>query len=186
MRQFRHIFMMLFLLIIFGSVSAQEKEETSNEEISKVEVFGGYSLLRSESENFHGWKTAVGFNVNRWLAITVDADGHYFSESTSAGKLKKSEYSLTVGPHFTLRNKSRIVPFAYATTGAVWEKESISGIGETKTGFAFETGGGFDWELSKKVSIRVIDISASITRIDGRTTTKPKFSTGLVFQIGRR
>jgi len=179
--------MILFLsigLLLCGESTAQESEEI--EPLPKVEVFGGYSLLRSNESNFHGWKSAVSFNIKRWLAVAVDADGHYFSENTLKGKLRESEHSITAGPHFAFRNKSRLVPFAYAMTGLAWESTSLAGKGDTHTGFAFETGGGIDLELNRRVAIRLIDVSASITHIDGHTTTKPKFSTGVVFHFGKK
>lgn len=157
-----------------------------HEEIPKVEVFGGYSLLRSEGANFNGWKTAVGFTVNKWLAIAVDADGHYHSELVHSEKEKMREYSLTAGPHFSYRNTSKFVPFAYTMAGVGWESSSVHGVTESASGFAFEAGGGVDWEASKRFSIRIIDISASITHIDGVTTTKPKFTTGVVFKFGHK
>lgn len=169
---------MLIVMAAAGLAAAQDEEE-----LAKVEVFGGYSLLRSDGENFHGWKAAVDFNLNRWLAIAVDSDGHYFFENTPTGKFKESEHSLTFGPHFSYRNKSKFVPFAYALAGPAWESHSHAGVGETNAGFAFETGGGFDWDVSRKVAIRVVDVSASFTRIAGHSNVKPKFSTGLVFKF---
>ena len=182
MTTFKYLHAFILILVIAGTLIGQEEIE----ELPKVEVFGGYSLLRSESENFHGWKTAVGFTVNRWLAIAVDADGHYFSETTSHGNLSEREYSVTAGPHFSYRNKSKFVPFAYTMAGAAWERSSLDGESESQSGFAFETGGGLDLEVSKKVTIRLIDIGASITNIGGHTTAKPKFTTGVVFKFGRK
>lgn len=173
------------MVILFASVGVVTAQEDS-EEMPKVEVFGGYSLLRSEGEPFHGWKTAVGFTVNRWLAVAVDADGHYFSETTSLGKLKESEHSLTAGPHFSLRNKSKIVPFAYAMAGVAWERSSLEVESESASGFAFETGGGLDWEISRKLSVRLVDLGTSITNIGGHTSVKPKFTPGIVLKFGRK
>ncbi len=172
----------MLIFVGIGSLNAQDEKE----ELPFVEVFGGYSLLRSEGENFNGWKTAVGFTVNRWLAVAVDADGHYFSETTSLGKIKESEYSVTAGPHFSYRNKSKIVPFAYAMAGVGWERSSLAGESESQSGFAFETGGGLDWEVSRKVSIRLMDIGASVANIGGHTTVKPKFTTGIAFKFDRK
>lgn len=181
MKKNRYLFVLLLIVTLAGIVTAQEDEE-----LPKIEVFGGYSYLRSEGGNFNGWKTGVGFTVNRWLAVAVDADGHYFSENTSHGTLKEREYSVTAGPHFSYRNKSKIVPFAYAMAGVAWERSSLAGDSESHSGFAFETGGGLDWEVSKKVSIRLVDIGASVANIGGHTTVKPKFTTGVVFKFGTR
>lgn len=179
MRSRRPLLIISLLLFITISTAAQETEE-----ISKVEVFGGYSLLRAESSNFNGWKAVVSANVNSWFAVAADFDGHYFSEMTPEGKLKKGEHSITFGPHFSLRNKSWVIPFAYTTAGVAWEKTKLGTESETEAGFAFEAGGGLDLELTKKVSLRLFDIGMSVTNIGGHTSTKPKFSTGLVFSFG--
>ncbi len=181
MKKFSYLSLLFLLLFSVGILRAQEKEE-----LPKVEVFGGYSLLHSEGSNLNGWKTGVGFTINPWAAVAIDADGYYRSEALPVGKLTESEHSLTAGPHFSLRNKSKIVPFAYAMAGVAWEASSLAGVKESRSGFAFETGGGLDWEVSKKVSIRLIDVGASVTNIAGSTTVKPKFTAGVVFKFGKK
>lgn len=181
MKKFRNLSLLFLLLFSVDILRAQEKEE-----LPRVEVFGGYSLLRSEGSNRNGWKTGVGFTINRWVALAVDADGYYRSVTLPVGKLNESEHSLTAGPHFSFRNKSKIVPFTYAMAGVSWETSSLAGNKESGSGFAFETGGGLDWEVSKRVSIRLIDAGASVTNIDGGTTVKSKFTSGFVFKFGSK
>jgi opacity protein-like surface antigen len=181
MKRKHYLIALLLLTVCSGALFAQEKEE-----IPKVEVFGGYALLHSEGSNLNGWKTGVGFTINRWSAIAVEADGYYLSETLPEGKLDKSEHSVIAGPHFSFRNKSKIVPFTYALAGVAWESRSLAGEKESGTGFAFETGGGLDWDVSKKVSIRLIDVGASVTDIAGNTTVKPAFTAGVVFKFGRK
>lgn len=181
MKKVHLVLLAILLLTASLPILAQHQEE-----LPKVEVFGGYSLLRSDGHNFNGWKTAVGFTLNRWAAIAVDGSGYYYSESTPHGKLRENEYSLTVGPHLSLRNKSKLVPFAYAMAGGAWENSSLGPESESGSGFAFETGGGVDWEISKAVSIRLIDVGASVTHIHGTTFNKPKFTTGIVFMFGHK
>jgi hypothetical protein len=181
------ILCLITVVLSFAPVLAQDhKEGEEHEELPQVEVVGGYSLLRSEGENLNGWKAAVSFNLNKWLAVAVDADGHYYSENSPEGRIKESEHSLTAGPHFALRNKSKLVPFAYVLGGVAWERRSLNGIGETESGFAFEPGGGLDWEVSKRFSVRIFDVSASVTRIGGHTSTKPKFAAGIVLKFGKK
>ena len=175
---------MLIIAFVAGTAWSQESEE--EKELSRVEINGSYSLLRKDGKNLNGWKAGAAFNVNRWFAVAVDGDGHYFSESTPNGTLNESEHSITAGPHFAYRSKSKVVPFTYAMAGVAFKSESIGTESETKTGFAFETGGGFDWEVSRRFSIRVIDVTASVTRIGGHTAVEPKFSTGVVFHFGRK
>ena len=155
-------------------------------EIPKVELFGGYSLLRSNGENLNGWKVVIGGSVNRWFGVAADFSGHYRSESTPLGKLKEIEHSFTFGPHFSFRRNRRFTPFAYTLFGVARETTSLAGVGHTEVGFAAELGGGLDMELSEWVALRLFDGAASITRIEGETRTKPKFSFGIVFLLGRK
>jgi hypothetical protein len=156
------ILCLITVVLSFAPVLAQDhKEGEEHEELPQVEVVGGYSLLRSEGENLNGWKAAVSFNLNKWLAVAVDADGHYYSENSPEGRIKESEHSLTAGPHFALRNKSKLVPFAYVLGGVAWERRSLNGIGETESGFAFEPGGGLADTLPQSQSLPPVSCSNS-------------------------
>ena len=170
----------LWLLFLLSVPAAAQHEE-----FPKVELFGGYSYLYSEGHSLNGWKVVVVGNVNRWFGIAADFDGYYRSESTPLGKEKESEHSFTFGPHFTLRKK-KLVPFAYTLFGVARESVSLGGTSESASGFATELGGGLDYEVSERLAIRLLDASASITRIDSHTLTKPKLSFGLVFHFGRK
>jgi opacity protein-like surface antigen len=118
----------------------------------KVEVFGGYSLLRSDrggltgplldadlnqpSNPFavptyflDGWSAEGQYNTSRWLGIAVDAGGRYGSPiSASGGRTlsglpKETSYSVMVGPVISYRTKSRLTPFAHALFG--WNRTSL-------------------------------------------------------------
>lgn len=160
-----------------------EKEE--EKELPKIEVFTGFSHLRSDGNGLNGWNVVVIGNVNSWFGVAADVSGHYRSENTLLGKLKESEHSVTFGPHFALR-KSKLVPFAYTLFGVAWERTSLGEESETGSGFASELGGGLDYEINEKVAIRLIDVAASITHNDGETKTKPKLAFGVVFHFGHK
>jgi len=118
----------------------------------KVEVFGGYSLLRSDrggltgplldadlnqpSNPFavptyflHGWSAEAQYNLSRWLGIAGDFGGRYGSPisasggRTLAGLPKETSYSVMVGPVISYRTKSRLTPFAHALFG--WNRTSL-------------------------------------------------------------
>ena len=119
---------------------------------------GGYSYLRSSDTNFNGWKASLVGKVNSWLGIAADFDGHY------AGG--PSEHSITFGPEFAVRKSKRWTPVGYALFGVAFEK---SADGETEHGFATELGGGLDYEISRRWTLRAFDVTASITHVGGET-----------------
>ncbi len=150
---------------------SQEQEH----EVPKAELVAGYSYLRSSDTNFNGWKASLVGNVNRWVGIAADFDGHYAGE--------ESEHSITFGPEFVLRKNKRWTPFGYTLFGVAIEK---SGPGVSEHGFATELGGGLDYEVSHQLALRVFDATASITHISGETHMSPKLAFGVVFSFGRK
>ena len=160
----------LFFVLFFVSPSWSQEHE-----VPQFEIMGGYSYLRSSDMNFNGWKATVVGNVNSWLGIAVDFDGDY------AGG--PSEHSITVGPHFVPRKNKQWSPIGYALFGVAFEKSTT---GETDHGFSTELGGGLDYELTHRWTVRVFDVTASITRIGGETKVSPKVGVGLVINLGHR
>jgi len=144
-------------------------------ELPKVEVLGGYSYLRSSDTNFNGWKASMVGNVNSWLGIAADFDGHYAGGA--------SEHSITFGPEFSLRKSKKWTPAGYALFGVAFEK---SESGETEHGFSTELGGGLNYEINHQWAIRVFDVTASITHVGGETHTSPKLACGIVLSFGHK
>jgi opacity protein-like surface antigen len=127
----------LAVIILFGS-SALAQDSTP-----KVEVFGGYSLLRADNggltgpaldsalgqpsgtfqvpSNVNGWNGAVQINVHRGLGVVVDVAKHWGSALTSPNinlsELPNSnDYSLLFGPVFSYK-VGRITPFVHGLAG---------------------------------------------------------------------
>jgi hypothetical protein len=142
-------------------------------EVPKAEILGGYSYLRSSDTNFNGWKATLVGNVNHWLGIAADFDGHYAGGA--------SEHSITFGPHFVMRNSNRWTPVGYALVGLAIEK---SASGEKEHGFATELGGGLDYEINHQWAVRVLDVTASITHVGAETHVSPKLGFGVILNLG--
>ena len=163
---------LLAFAFALGTVSTAWAEE---HEIPQAEIFGGYSYLRSSDANYNGWKATLVGNVNSWLGLAADFDGHYAGE--------ESEYSVTFGPHFALRKNKRWTPIGFALFGVAIEK---SESGETEHGFATELGGGLDYEVNHRWTVRLFDVTASITHVGGETHVSPKVAFGLAFSLGHK
>jgi hypothetical protein len=144
-------------------------------EVPQAEILGGYSYLRSSGSSFNGWKASLVENINSWLGIAADLDGHYTGE--------ESEHSITFGPEFSLRKSKRWTPVGYALFGVAFEK---SASGETDHGFATELGGGLDYEINHRWAVRVFDVTASITRVSGETRISPKVAFAVIFSLGQK
>jgi len=165
----------LAVLVLGLGLCAAKPAWSQEEEVPKAEILGGYSYLRSSDTNFNGWKASIVGNVNSWVGIAADFDGHY-----SGGE---SEHSITFGPEFSLRKSTKWIPVAYTLFGVAIEK---SESGDKSHGFATELGGGLDYEINHQWTLRVFDVTASITRVDGETHVSPKVAFGVVLKLGRK
>jgi len=144
-------------------------------EVPKLEVLEGYSYLRSSNTNFNGWKASLVGNVNSWLGIAADFDGDYAGGA--------SEHSITFGPEFAVRKSKKWTPVGFALFGVAFEK---SESGETDHGFSTELGGGLDYELGHQWTLRMFDVTASITHVGGETKVSPKVGVALVLNFGHK
>lgn len=177
----------LAVIILAPSVMTQqpEPEKLEKEGERPYEVFGGYSRLRADGHSLNGWTGTFIVKVNSWFAIAADVDGHYGSHREGTEHVRVREHAFTFGPHVALENQSRVTPFAFALFGGAHEKVRVAGVAESATGFAANLGGGLDLRVTERVSLRLIQVDAAFTRFHGEGKTAPRFSTGLVFHIGK-
>ncbi len=119
----------------------------------KVELFGGYSwynpggnILGTKIPSISkGWGAAGTYNFNRWVGLTVDVGGHYKNELNA--------YTYTAGPQFKFRSSDRFTPFIETLVGIEHQTPRDAA---TKTNFAFIGGGGFDININRYFSWRLI------------------------------
>jgi len=186
-RSFQIILISLTMLTLSPLLMAQQPEPAKSTEEGErpFEIFGGYSYLRDEGHNLNGWTGTFIANVNSWFAIAADFDGHYGSHSEGLEDVRVREHGFTFGPHFALKNRSRVTPFAFALFGGAHENVKAGEVTETATAFAANYGGGLDVRINESLSARVVQVDASYTRFDGAGKTSPRFSAGLVFHLGK-
>ena len=177
----------LTILTLSPLLMAQQPEPNKSAEAGErpYEIFGGYSYLRDEGHNLNGWTGTFIANVNSWFAIAADFDGHYGSHREELENVRVREHGFTFGPHFALKNRSRVTPFAFALFGGAHENVKTGEVTETATAFAANFGGGLDVRINESLSARVAQVDASYTRFDGEGKTSPRFSAGLVFHLGK-
>jgi opacity protein-like surface antigen len=156
----------------------------------RVEVFGGYSYLRTspifQDSIPKGWDASLTGNLRRNLGIEADFSGHTGGTSAGSG-LSHGTHLFLVGPRYVAR-LGNFVPWAHALFGAahtgVKGRNFLGPTSESTTWFAWATGGGLDARLHKNISLRLFQVdyvrvngSASFSS-EGHVGTYPSFTPG--------
>jgi hypothetical protein len=137
-------------------------------EMPRVTVYGGYSLLRNGGNNVNGWDGQGTFNINRFLGITADISGNYRTLSSlpipiiTAG-VSQHVYTFLGGPTVT-GNLGRVSVFGHALFGEAFAGTStgvslpfIGGLNtsvRSANALAMAFGGGLDLNLGRHFAIR--------------------------------
>jgi hypothetical protein len=175
--------LLLLLLGVLFSI------HTAAQDNSRVEVFGGYSLVgysvfqrysgRSALNKYNGWDASVMGRVAPHLGLEADFGGG-FSGDYGIGTSKI--YSYMGGPRVLIdRGKARFhghVLFG----GMTFSSSSPAAI--SSTSFALAAGGGADYWFSRRVGVQVFEADY----IDNNNVLGPshadfRISTGVVFRF---
>ncbi len=118
-----------------------------------VDVSVGYSYFRlggSGGINQNGVSGSVAYNFKSfdWLGIVGDFGGYH----ASPGGVSLNTYTYLFGPRLTLRNPSKINPFAQALLGG--SRITTGSGGGSNSQFAYSLGGGVDIGLLPHLAFR--------------------------------
>jgi hypothetical protein len=165
----------------------------------KAELFGGYSFLRIEKTDNHGWNASLAGIVNPNLAIVADFSGHYNRENftTFLGntETKSSLHSFLVGPRVSEAATPWLTPFAHLLLGYARVNSEVSVSGNPATtftelhgvnGFGLVLGGGMDVVGNKPLGFRLIQVDYDLVRIEGFKHAGVRVSTGLLVRFGHK
>lgn len=145
----------------------------------KLDVFAGYSLLKSDDESRHGWEASGAWNFGR-LGIVADLASHY--------KGGVDDLSYMAGPRFALHGE-KVTPFVHVLAGRIRAKSSISVLGvtisESITDTAWAAGGGLSFKIRERWDVRVQGDYFNI-RADGGNDGNPRLAAGVVYRFGRK
>jgi hypothetical protein len=170
------------LVAVFAFVMLLGSGLAAAQDTPRLQVFGGYSYLRFDSptlgfankSGMNGFTVMAAFNFNRGFGVIAQASGNY------ASQLNVRDF--VFGPQF-LWPKGRLLFFAHGLYGRARSQDSV-GPTLTNTGNTFEGGGGVDWKLTHRLSIRVIQADYTYTKFFQQNQNNLRFSTGLVFHLG--
>ena len=186
----RSLFMGVFLLS--GAVLSAQEAETP-----RYEVGLNYSWLHVNSSNFDYQRTGnggsgyVAYNINQNVSLVGDFGGY---ANTRKG-IDDKVLTYLFGPRFSLRHWSKITPYCQFLFGGAY---AWSGPNNgTQNGFATAAGGGLDYSLTKRISIKPIQVEYVMTQLDsnglggstkgfGNHQNDVRYSAGVVFKFGEQ
>jgi opacity protein-like surface antigen len=179
---------------------------TMAQDVPKIEVFGGYSLVLMDTStalkhsgfegmdlNLNGWNSSIAFNGSKYLGFVAEFGGSYGTvgyEQRNQPPYSWSDislYSILIGPKFTMY-RGAVAPFVQTLFGLAHIKGTESGETYTENDFAMALGGGLDVHLNDMVSLRPVQLDYFATRgsLTGDFADHLRFSTGIVFKLGKR
>jgi opacity protein-like surface antigen len=176
----------VFLLILSSAAVAQE--------YPKAELFGGYSYLRTDSEeidlvagnqvtttrrhggNLNGFSLSANYNPAKWLGIVIDFGGVYGSIDNTiivpgtvnaTFGVRTNLHTLLAGPQFAWRgDNTTFFVRGLAGVGFLDQSLTLNGqkIVDDRTAFAAAAGGGVDIKLTDTISLRAAQVEYLLTR----------------------
>ncbi len=150
----KRVAVVLFVLCVAVLAAAQE---------SKVDVFGGYQLTSMDSkfsgldrQSFHGWNADMTAHITKNLGLTADFGAGYktFTDSLTGIDAKMRMYPILFGPRVGV-SMGKVTPFVEGLFGFARTSVEVSGVSASQSKWAMAIGGGLDFHVGKKISLRL-------------------------------
>jgi opacity protein-like surface antigen len=147
----------------------------------KVDVFAGYSYVRDNpgpnngaSFSLNGGSVSVDYHLTSWLSGVADFGGYHNGDIRGTGTTGTLTTYL-FGPRVSLPGYRRFKPFAQTLFGFGRGTDGVAGgVSGTLTGnqnaFAMAVGGGVDYKLTNRLSLRPLQVDYLLTRFTEGTT----------------
>jgi opacity protein-like surface antigen len=176
------------------AVGAQAQEERKT-----IDVFAGYSYVRanpstgtSDSFSLNGGTASVAYNFNNWLSGVADFGGYHTTNGLASG-LDGTLSTYLFGPRVSYRRFGRVTPFGEVLFGVAHTGGGVIST-NSQNGFAMTVGGGVDYRVSSRFSIRPLKVDYLLTRFNEfdtntfnttntQTQNNLRVSTGIVFRF---
>ncbi len=163
----RKFVVFLAVFLVLGVAAAAQ-------DVPKVDVFGGYSFLRVDTEgltgaafganaslkkNYNGFAGEAQYNLAKWVGLTADVGFHFGRPVTIPGETLPSAHSFTYlfGPTI-FHQAPHARPFVHFLVGGnriSIGSSTATGPEVTDSGFSFALGGGFDLKVTKRIALRL-------------------------------
>jgi len=165
-------------LEVFGGYSANGVFNKETEATLQNENLA--SLFSDFAGGPRGFEVSIARNLNRYLGIKADFSMYFANDSeqstfnvcqpgscittTQETRVDRRAFYFMAGPEIKARNRTRVTPFAHALFGVARSTADFSTASaiftrnesHTRTGFAYALGGGFDFRMTQRFSVRAM------------------------------
>jgi peptidoglycan-associated lipoprotein len=185
----------IFLLGLVWPAAAQQPAAVSPE-ATRFDFSGGFSLMRSNAPpgtcgcfSLYGANGSAAFNFNSWIGAVADV-GYVRASSITSADRSLSITSFLFGPRFSLRTRRRFTPYAQVLFGEGRGSGTLlSGTTTpvTDNAFALALGGGVDYALTRRFSVRA-QVAYLQTRFPNGKNNREnnlQITGGIVYHLGR-
>jgi opacity protein-like surface antigen len=181
------------------SAPPQEKPEKRGSEKPRYELSAGYayrSYYQSGASTMwlNGWYASATYNLWRWLGAEAEGMGVYKDQGIILGKTRI--YNFLVGPKLYPFGHRKLTPFGHVLLGAARYSNTVPPLGpygsvtRTATAYAWEAGGGLDYDLSRHWGVRLIQVDFGSANFFGgssaTTRGNKRIVVGIVYRFGER
>lgn len=146
------------------------------QETPKVDIFAGYSYVREnpgprsgDSFSLNGGSASVTYHIKDWVSGVADFGGYHNGNILGTG-VDGTLSTYLFGPRFSYRSYHRFTPFAETLFGVAHASARIAGstLG-TQNAFGMAIGGGVDYRINNRFSLRPLQVDYLLTRFNEGT-----------------
>ena len=150
----------LLVGLLLGSLLLGLAPQAHAQSISKFEVGADYNYVRSNAPpggctcfSLNGGDASVAYHFDSALAAVAEIS------SVHAGNIAGSGADLTLtsylfGPRYYWHNHTKFTPFGHVLLGGAHAGSSFAGVDSSSNAFAAKVGGGVDYALTHRFSLR--------------------------------
>ena len=163
---------------------------------SKIDASVSYELQRSNGPagecgcfSLQGGRADGSYRVFGRFSVAGEISGAHASNITGSG-VDLSLLTYMAGPRYSLQLKHGLKPFAQFLIGGVHGFDSTfphpGGAVSSANSFAFTTGGGLDYGLSRHIGVRVVQIDYLKTYLPNNANDEQnslRIGAGIVFRM---
>jgi len=182
------VFFLVSVSILCSFVSPLASAQ-SKSKLPEIDVFGGYSYLRFDAKtlgfandlNLNGANVSVAMpDLYKGLGAALDISGYYTTEL--------EEFNFLIGPQYTYEWKGLRL-YGHGLFGKARARLREPGTTNVEPSYlsnAVALGGGVDYPLSGKFSVRIIQADYLITKDFNVTQHNVRLSTGVIYRFGKK
>jgi hypothetical protein len=178
---------------ILGALLASGAVISAQETAPRYEIGLNYSWFHVNAPNVDYQRTGNGgsgyleFNINKYLGLVADFGGY---ANTKTG-IDEKVLTYLFGPRFNWRH-SKLSPYVQFLFGGAYAWRDVNST--TNNGFAMSSGGGLDYNFSKHIAFKPIQVEYVLTELNGYKLSPTsrfgfhqndiRYSAGVVFRFG--